>query len=161
MISHIKSFFETEFFNILDGKEASGEVSLSDDKKQLACAALLIEVAIVDNEFDQEEFAALQAVLASDFGVDEEQCKTLSALAQQECEASTCTYQFTQLVNNHCTAEDKYSLIKGMWTIAYADGDLDKYEEYVIRKVSDLIYVSHADFIRAKIEARPEPANAP
>lgn len=158
MISHIKSFFQTEFFNILDGEEGTAEVKLSEDKRQLACAALLIEVAIVDNEFDQEEFAALQAILESDFGVSEEQCKTLVTLAQQECEASTSTYQFTQLVNNHCTPEDKYSLIKGMWTIAYADGDLDKYEEYVIRKVSDLIYVSHADFIRAKHETRPESA---
>lgn len=155
MISHIKSFFQTEFFNILDGQTETDQITLSEDKRQLACAALLIEVAVVDNEFDQEEFSALQAVLASDFGVSEEECKTLTTLAQQECEAATSTYQFTQLVNNHCTYDDKYSLIKGMWTIAYADGDLDKYEEYVIRKVSDLIYVSHADFIRAKIDARP------
>ena len=53
MISHIKSFFQTEFFNILDGQDESDQITLSEDKRQLACAALLIEVAIVDNEFDQ------------------------------------------------------------------------------------------------------------
>jgi uncharacterized tellurite resistance protein B-like protein len=37
-----------------------------------------------------------------------------------------------------------------MWELAFADGDLSKYEEYVIRKVADLIYVSHSEFIRAK-----------
>jgi uncharacterized tellurite resistance protein B-like protein len=41
-----------------------------------------------------------------------------------------------------------------MWELAYADAELDKYEEYVIRKVADLIYVSHSEFIRAKTVAK-------
>jgi uncharacterized tellurite resistance protein B-like protein len=64
-------------------------------------------------------------------------------------------YQFTQQVNEHCSVQDKFDLIAGMWRIAYADGELDKYEEYVIRKVADLIHVAHSDFIRAKHHSRP------
>lgn len=129
---------------------------MDEEQRRLACAALLIEVAITDNEFDSDEFEALQNILQSQFGIPAEDCEALTILAQSECEESTSMYQFTQLVNEHCSTEEKFDLVKGMWSIAYADGDLDKYEEYVIRKVADLIYVSHGDFIRAKHTARSE-----
>lgn len=129
---------------------------MNEEQRRLACAALLIEVAIIDNEFDAEEFAALQSILQNQFQIPAEDCKALTTLAQSECEESTSMYQFTQLVNEHCSVEEKFDLIKGMWTIAYADDDLDKYEEYIIRKVAELIYLSHGDFIRAKHLARAE-----
>ena len=129
--------------------------ALNDEQKRLACAALLIEVAIVDNEFDADEMACLQNILHNSFGISQAQSEAFITLAHNECADSSSMYQFTQLINQHCNAQDKFDLIKGMWSIAYADGELDKYEEYVIRKVADLIYVSHGDFIRAKIASRP------
>ncbi|WP_188150534.1 TerB family tellurite resistance protein [Teredinibacter waterburyi] len=147
MLAKIKDFFRSE----LQGAD-EGAI---EHQKQLACAALLIEVAIVDHEFDADELGALTNILQQKFGISAEECHSLAALAQAECEQATSLYQFTQLVNDNCNQNDKFELVKGMWTIAYADGDLDKYEEYVIRKVSELIYVSHSDFIRAKHAARP------
>lgn len=133
---------------------------MDEEQRRLACAALLIEVAVTDNEFDSDEFEALQNILQNQFGIPAEDCEALITLAQSECEESTSMYQFTQLVNEHCSVEEKVDLVKGMWSIAYADGDLDKYEEYVIRKVSELIYVSHGDFIKAKHLARSEAQNS-
>lgn len=129
--------------------------ALSEEQKRLACAALLIEVAIVDNEFDAKELACLQRVLEDSFAIPSQQSAELITLAQNECLEATSMYQFTQQVNTHCSAQDKFDLIAGMWRIAYADGELDKYEEYVIRKVADLIHVAHSDFIRAKHLSRP------
>lgn len=129
---------------------------MDEEQRQLACAALLIEVAVTDNEFDSGEFAALQTILQQKFNIPAEDCEALTTLAQSECEESTSMYQFTQLVNEHCSPEEKFDLVKGMWRIAYADGDLDKYEEYIVRKVAELIYVSHGDFIKAKHMARAE-----
>ncbi|WP_075185322.1 TerB family tellurite resistance protein [Teredinibacter haidensis] len=147
MLNAIKTFFCSE----LQGSTTS----TNEHQQQLACAALLIEVAIVDQEFDSDELQTLTNILQSKFNITPEECETLCTLAQSECEQATSMYQFTQLVNESCSAEEKFELIKGMWTIAYADGNLDKYEEYVVRKVSELIYVSHSDFIRAKLQARP------
>lgn len=148
MLSRIKAFFDTEL--------QSEEDQLSEEKIHLACAALLIEVAIVDQEFDDSEFAALQKILIEQYGVSKEECDALTQLAQQECEDATSLYQFTQLVDQHLSYNDKFGLIRGMWTIAYADGDLDKYEEYIIRKTCDLLHLAHSDFIRAKHEARAD-----
>lgn len=146
MLEKIKQFF-------LNDNDTEALV-LSEEKKRLASAALLIEVAIIDQEFDQTEFDAMQKILETQFGITTQECQQLISLAQLECEASTSTYQFTQLINQYSSADDKLALITGMWSIAYADGDLDKYEEYIIRKVADLLYISHSDFIHAKHIAR-------
>lgn len=124
--------------------------ALGFNEKNLACAALLIEVAVIDQKFDQKEFEAMQNILTESFNIEEKDCKELIDSAKQESSDASSTYQFTQLVNQHCSNEDKFSLLEGMWRIAYADNELDKYEEYIIRKVSDLIHMSHSDFIRAK-----------
>jgi len=146
MLAAIKSFFNNE---------VQPQNGSSEHQRQLACAALLIEVAVVDENFDNAELMTLYKHLKENFDLSQQECETLTTLAHKESTEATSTYQFTQLVNEQCSAEEKYELIKGMWSIAYADGNLDKYEEYVIRKVSELIYVSHSDFIRAKLAARP------
>ena len=148
MLDKIKQFFLAEC--------ETENLALNEEKKRLACAALLIEVAIIDQEFDQSEFVTMQNILEQKFAITKEECRQLISLAQLECDESSSTYQFTQLVNQYCTHEDKFALIKGMWSIAYADGDLDKYEEYIIRKVADLLYLAHSDFIQAKHIARTE-----
>lgn len=127
---------------------------MSDDHRRLACAALLIEVAVIDNEFDGEELAELKQILASQFNVSNEEVDALVTMAHNECSQATSMYQFTQLVNQHCSFSEKFDLVTGMWRIAFADGDLDKYEEYIIRKVADLIHLGHGEFIRAKQAAR-------
>ena len=146
MISRFKAFFEEKIQTDSD--------TLPEHSLRLASAALLVEVATIDQEFDDREFSALQSILQQQFGLSEDECASLSQMAEQECAESTSVYQFTRLINDHCSAEEKFRLVEGMWQIAYADGDLDKYEEYIIRKVSELIHLAHGDFIRAKHNAR-------
>jgi uncharacterized tellurite resistance protein B-like protein len=80
----------------------------------------------------------------------------LRALAHEKAEESTSLYEFTAQVNAQFSVDAKLSLIKNMWRIAFADGEVDRYEDGVIRRVSELIYVSHSDFIRMKIAARDD-----
>lgn len=151
MLSKLSSFFERHL------QPAGGaSPSLSFAQKQLAVAALLIEVATADHVMDGTELNALINLLERKFSLPHEQLLELADLAKTEAAEATSLYQFTQLINGECTASEKFELIKGMWEIAYADNQLDKYEEYVIRKVADLIHVSHSDFIRAKSIVRTE-----
>ena len=146
MFAKIKAFFDSQL--------ANDETGISEEKHHLACAALLIEVAIIDQELDGREMETVKKILLDQFSISPTDYDSLVALAQQEAEDSTSTYQFTRLVNDQCSHQEKFSLVCGMWQVAYADGELDKYEEYIIRKVSELIHVSHGDFIRAKHEAK-------
>ena len=63
-------------------------------------------------------------------------------------------YEFTRVINDHYSAEQKLRLIDAMWSVAYADNDLDKYEEHLIRQVAELTYVPHSDYIQSKLSAR-------
>lgn len=148
MLSKIKEFLQ----NTGDTSESAES---AESQQRLACAALLIEVAVIDNEFDGAELATLKTILHREFLIPAADIDDLIALAHSECSEATSMYQFTQLVNQHSTFEQKFELITNMWRIAFADGDLDKYEEYIIRKVSDLIHLGHGEFIRAKHAARP------
>lgn len=147
MLARFRDFFQTQL------QDATSQ-PLDEKQKRLACAALLIEVAVIDNEFDSDELASVKRILHREFEVPDEELDELVAMAQHECSESTSMYEFTQLVNQHCSFEEKFDLIAHMWRIAYADGDLDKYEEYIIRKVADLIHLGHGEFIRAKHAAR-------
>jgi len=123
---------------------------LSDHQKQLAVAALLVEVAMADHQFSEVELGNLTTILERKFSLSHDELTELISLAKNETNHATSLHQFTQLINQYCTTEEKFKLMKAMWEMAYADGNLDKYEDYIIRKVADLIYVPHTEFIRAK-----------
>ncbi len=133
--------------------------ALSFEQKQLAVAALLIEVGTADHLLDDTELATLRDILHRKYNLSSERLDELSELAKSEQDDATSLHQFTHQVNQACNDQEKYELIKAMWEVAYADGELDKYEEALIRKVADLIHVSHSMFIHARNSVRDGAVN--
>lgn len=118
---------------------------------QLAAAALLIELSRADYQRDQEEQRTIEQTLRKAFDLSEEQLQELVAMAEDENREATSLYQFTTLIKDHYSAEQRYQLIEMLWQVAQADGEISKYEDFLIRKIADLIYVPHSEFIRAKL----------
>lgn len=145
MLSKLSRFIERHLQPVSDASH-----TLSAHQKQLAVAALLVEVAIADHQFSELELHNLSTILERKFSLSNEELTELINLAKTETDHATSLHQFTQLINQYCNTEEKFNLMKAMWEMAYADGNLDKYEDYIIRKVADLIYVPHSEFIRAK-----------
>ncbi len=145
MYTLIKRFFveKIEIFEELDEKHT----------EQLAVAALLTEIMLVDERIDTTEQEMLKALLAERFQLDEAAAARLIALAEAELHHSTDYHQFTRLLNNSLDAAEKSHLIEQLWRLALADDRLDKYEEHLVRKLSELLYVPHSEFIRAKHRA--------
>jgi uncharacterized tellurite resistance protein B-like protein len=148
MIEKIRQFFAANL--ALEDKASNDSHAL-----QLAAAALLIEVSKADYQQDDIESIAIHAALLKSLDVSEAELEELLQLAEQESKDATSVYQFTRLINDNYTAEQKTDLLKSMWQVAYADHALDKHEEHLIRKIADLIYVPHREFIRTKLESRP------
>ncbi len=124
-----------------------------DQRLRLAAAALLVEVARADFNQGLDEDAMLEELLITHFGLEASEVHLMVTEANEAADDATSLYQFTRLINDHYTAEKKLQLIASMWRVAYADNQLDKYEEALIRQVAELTYVSHADYIRTKMEA--------
>lgn len=148
MIQSIKQFIEEH----LQPADSSPELSV--EQKQLAVAALLIEVGTADRILDDDELAHLRSILQRKFNLDTEALNQLSELAKAEQNDAVSLHQFTHQINHTCSAKEKYDLIRAMWEVAYIDGELDKYEEALVRQVADLIHVSHSQFIHARNKVR-------
>ena len=73
--------------------------------------------------------------------------------ARTEVDHSISLHDFTRKVNEVLDAGEKAALIELLWEVAVADNVIDKYEEYFIRKIADLLYVPHKDYIKAKHRA--------
>lgn len=121
---------------------------------QLAGIALLVEVAMADGHLDTRERAALSAALQKSHRLTAQEVDHLVQQAESQQDQATSLYEFTRVINDEFSAQEKYDLVQAMWAVAFADGNVDKYEEHTIRKLADLIHVSHGDFIRAKLSAR-------
>jgi len=150
MLSTITSFFESHFTTNSD----AGSEEHTAHQLQLASAALLIELCKSDSSIDESETSALVEILRSRFELAESDLEELMRLAEEEAHQATSLYQFTSLMNENFEYAEKVQLILNMWEVAYADGRIDRYEEHLIRKVSDLLYLSHKDFITSKQQAR-------
>ncbi len=147
-----------KFFNNLFKKNQTEDL-VEDNSVLLSAIALLLEVSLADEIMDISEVETLKDVLLKEFDVEQTKIDDLISNAKKNQNSSTSLYEFTRKINDDYKFEDKKNLILSMWKIAFADGNIDKYEEYVIRKVSDLIYISHPDFIESKQLAREEYEN--
>lgn len=121
---------------------------------ELATATLLAEVVRLDGEIDARERDAVLAAVRSQFHLTTEEAETLFGLAEAEARDATDYYQFTSLIRQHYSQEDRQKIVELLWRAAYADAHLSAHEQHVIRKIADLLYVSHGAYIAAKLRAR-------
>ena len=119
-----------------------------------ACAALLVEIAFADKDFNESEQDSLKKSLMECYKISEQDINEIIEDAETTVKESTSLYGYTRIVNDKFEYPNKLDLLRNMWKIAYADGNLDKYEEHLIRKTSDLIHISHSDYIKIKLEVR-------
>ncbi len=145
MIDKIKAFFAK---NVVDAEDSS----LSGE--QLATAALLIEVMVIDGNLAEDELQSISATLAQMLELSSEQVDELVLLSRDEVADATSLYQFTKEINAHFSHEKKLDLMTAMWRVAFADGHLDKHEEGIIRRVADLLHLRHSEFMQCKLSAR-------
>jgi len=124
--------------------------------RRLAAAALLIEVARADAREDIVEDETMRELLQRSLGLSRPETAALLAEAGERVDDATSLYEFTRLVNDHYTPEERSELVGNLWRVAYADTSLDKYEEYLVRRVAELLYVPHSEFIRTKHVASAE-----
>lgn len=117
---------------------------------QLAAAVLLLEVGKADFELSNDERQVVEAVLSQRFNLPNDDANAVVAYALAEHEQYTSSHPFIRMLNEELDKEAKLSLLEGLWEVAYADGVLDKYEEYHVRKIADWLYLSHSDYIRLK-----------
>lgn len=145
MIHVLKSLFEHAPQESAEARERN---------LRLAAAALLVETARADFNESSIEMTKLTQLLPTVLELEPAEIRSLVSAAQERVEDATSLYEFTRVINEGWSLEQKVALVSAMWAVAYADGDVDKYEEHLIRNVADLIYVPHSNYIHCKLAAQ-------
>ncbi len=121
---------------------------------QSSVATLLYETARADHEVKEEDLQIAADSLREIFALTEAQARTLISQAAQPHERATSYHPLVKVINKKFSAEQKHRLVEHMWRVAHADLEVDMYEDHLVRKIADLLYVPHSEFITAKHRAR-------
>jgi uncharacterized tellurite resistance protein B-like protein len=119
-----------------------------------AIATLLIEAARVDDNTTEADIAEAKKSLKLLANINSEQADVLLGKVSLPKNRPTSYLPLTRTINQNLDYDQKCVLIGAMWAIAHSDSHIDPHEDHIIRKISDLIYVSHRDFINQKIKSQ-------
>jgi len=149
MMDLVKKFF---------GK--GGQEYPSDQRKQpvhdvrIATCALLLEMSNIDGEFSELERKSIISILKRDFDLSDEHAASLLEASKEELEGSIDLWQFTNLINQNYSIDEKIRVIETVWDVVYADGKLDKHEDYLVHKLANLLRLTHKQLIDAKLKVK-------
>ncbi len=145
MILRIKQYFESRLII----SSTSSQVDI-EHRLKLACAVLMFEMIHVDGTAHDKEEQKIRHALQQQFELSNAEAEELLATAHEVKNQTADYYQFTSLINQHYSQQQKIFLVEQLWQIAYADKILDKFEEHLVRTLADLLHVPHRHFMQSK-----------
>jgi len=123
---------------------------------EIAACALFIEVAKADGNFNENEKDHIKEILKDSFSIDNNLIDNLLKDSLNEVNESVSLYEFTEVLNKNLSYDQKLSVIKDLWTITLVDGTIDKYEDYIIKLISNNLHIEHRTLMDLKIKVKKE-----
>ena len=146
-------------FGAPSGKAGSSKKADAEGDLRIATCALLVETAMADQDLSPEEFQKIVQVLKDRFDLTDEGVHDLIEAAKEEHRKSTDLWSFTNQVNEALTREQKFEVMEMIWKVVYADGTMDKFEDYMTKKLHRLLRIDHPTFIALKLKVKNELEN--
>lgn len=147
----MKDLFNSLFRKVKESKVTNIEKS-NHHEVLIATCALFLEMACIDGEFTEAERDKIMSILKNQYKLPEDYIQELLTISQREREGSIDLWKFTNQINKNYSIEEKIRIIELMWKIVYTDGKLEKYEDYLIHKISRLLNLKHSELISAKLK---------
>jgi len=154
LLEAIQDFFDERLMPSSDNAAEVKKTRVTDRQLQLATAVLLLEVARCDFDLRADEFNAVSEGVRQVLGLTEDEATAVVRFAEEEVRQSKRLHQFTELIDKNYSPDQKKVVVQYLWQVAFADAQLVATEEYIVRKIADLLHVPLADFLDAKIKAR-------
>jgi uncharacterized tellurite resistance protein B-like protein len=146
MLNALRKFFDQHIAPQADESDADAE-----RRAQIAAAVLLVEVARSDHDYSDAERQTVLGSVQGKFGLSAREAQELLALAEAESHGAHDIFQFTSKIDASFSVDKKVRLIEELWRAAYSDSKLHEYEEHLIRRIADMLHLSHSQFIGAKL----------
>ena len=117
---------------------------------------MLIEIAKADGDFSDNEKKRIIELMQNDFELDDECVNELLELSKQKVNDSISVYEFSSVINESFTQQEKFELMKNLWRIIYEDGKLDSHEDRLIKIIGSTLNLEHKNVIDAKLFVKQE-----
>ena len=147
-------------FNKIFNSSSRGKPELSKEDKELrlktATCVILLEAATADENFSDQEQRKILDILKARYNMTDDEVEELIEKSERERADSTDLWYFTNLINENMDNEEKYSLMELVWEVVYSDGTLDKFENYIARKLQNMLNLDHSKFIELKMKVKNE-----
>lgn len=141
----------TKLLSWFESQTTRSMLSYPQHKTELATAVLLYEIMRADDTFYAQEQETFELLLTRHFSLDTEELDTLIELTAARAAEAVDFAQFTRIINDNCDNSEKRKILESLWHIAFADNNLDPHEEYLIRRIADLLHMPHSQFIQSKL----------
>ena len=145
MFEKLKKIFETN----------NSEIISVDDTLISYLVSLFVEVSRVDYKIDDKEISFIIEILAKEFNFNLDLIKEKLNIVRTS-ERLIGYHPITKYLNENFDINFKKKVVLGLWKIAFINNDLDKYEDHLVRKVSDLLYINHADNMLLRNKAKED-----
>jgi uncharacterized tellurite resistance protein B-like protein len=144
MLDHIKSLLFSP------GEPASDD---ADPLAAAAAAALLIEAAVMDGDFDDTERATITDLLARRFDLEADAVARLIEDGERAVETSVELYGVTRVLKDGLDHDGRLELMEMLWQVVLADGEVHDYEANLVRRVAGLLHVPDKEAGEARKKA--------
>jgi len=124
------------------------------ERIQVATCIILLEVAKSDDEFSSIEEATITSIFKKEFDISAEAIEELMEIAKRKREDSVDLWEFTHLINENYSTEEKKKIVEAAWKVIYADDKLDSYEDHFVHRLAKLLQLGHSDLIEAKLKVK-------
>jgi uncharacterized tellurite resistance protein B-like protein len=123
---------------------------------KVAACALLLEMAHVDEEFTAAEQRHIEELVGRHFALDAETTREILEAAERERRDAIDLHQLTSVISRHYDEGQRMVLSEMLWRVVYADGKLSQHEDYLSRKIANLLELRPGYLAEARKRARPE-----
>ena len=132
------------------------KIVLDKKKLQIATCAIFLEMAKSDDNCTEEERREILSIMQRTFDLEKEYADELIELAKSRLVQSISIYEFTGIINDNFSTDEKFELMKNLWRLIYTDEKLDKYEDQLVKQLGTMLHLEHKDVIAAKLMIKEE-----
>ena len=145
-----------DFFNLFKSKKPEESGELSPNPIQMATAVLLIEMARADFDQAENENEVIKQLLKGHFDLNNRQTDDLFDEAVSVADDAVSLHEYTHALHKTLTQGAKEEVIEMLWRLAMSDDNLDKHEDYLVRKIADLLYVPNSIVLKMRHKVTSE-----
>ena len=131
----------TKLFNQPEQENTSKQL----ENEIMLFVGILVEAAEIDGKIDETEILIIKKSVINLYKISDEKVDLIINKCVESAGSPNLLHSFTSKINKEFDYDKKINLLKILWEIILADGQIHDFESNLIRRLSGLMYISNID----------------